>query len=109
MTKKELLEEKELIKSQIASLQYRLQAIDEAVENVDKDESYSINLDPWKKDILWQVADIFRTSPINVNYPYGYDCNTCSKCGNDCTCDGDGIDCNWAFMHYLEEELEKRY
>lgn len=32
----------------------------------------------------------------------------CEECGNECSTDGDGIDCNWAFVEYFEKELRER-
>ena len=73
------------------------------------DGTPKFDVSPWKEDILWQISDIIRVSPIiNKNYPWGYDCSICEKCGNKCTMDGDGVDCNWAFMDYFDSELKKR-
>lgn len=99
-----LIEEKKRLEERIATINSYL----EKNEDVDTNEKLVIDFAPWKKDIIWQIADIFRTSPINVHYPYGYDCNTCIDCNNECTTDGDGCDCNWAFMDYIERELIKR-
>lgn len=107
MTKEQLLKEKE-------NLEYKLSIIDRALEKSDeiKDENsthFILDTTPWHHDILWQIANIIRTSPIvNPHYPYGYDCRICRECGNECSTDGDGIDCNWAFMEYFEKELRKR-
>lgn len=60
-------------------------------------------------DLLYVIADIIRVSPIlNKNYPHGFKCEDCEKMGLECTCDGDGHDCNWAIRKYLIEELDKR-
>ncbi|MFG6378330.1 MAG: hypothetical protein K1W19_08460 [Lachnospiraceae bacterium] len=49
-----------------------------------------------------------RIPPIvNKNYPYSYDCSICKKCGNECTTDDNGIDCNWTSTEYFEKELRK--
>lgn len=58
--------------------------------------------------ILREISDIFRTSPINPHYPSGFSCDGCRNCGNKCTYDSDGDDCNYAFEDYLERELIKR-
>lgn len=58
--------------------------------------------------ILWEICDIFRTSPMNPHYPDGFSCDGCKKCGNKCTYDSDGYDCNYAFEEYIEKELIKR-
>lgn len=103
MTRKQLLKEKE-------NLEYKLSIINKELNQTDdeKIKEFILDLDPWRHDILWQIADIIRTSPIiNKNYPHGYDCNICEECGNECSTDGDGIDCNWAFMEYFEKELRK--
>lgn len=101
MTKDNLLKEK-------ANLKYKLEIIDIAL-NEENGDIVKFDTTPWHHDILWQVADIIRTSAIvNKNYPYGYDCNICQACGNKCTTDGDGADCNWAFMEYFEKELKRR-
>ena len=109
MTVLDLLREKK-------NLEDRLKAVDTALENAkyqpnNPDQlstTVTLDLAPWKNDILWQLADIVRTSPINPHYPYGYDCSACAKCEIECTTDGDGADCNWAFMSYFERELIDR-
>lgn len=104
MTKEQLLKEKE-------NLEYKLSVINKALNQIPNKNPAKFILDttPWRKDILWQIADIIRTSPIvNPNYPYGYDCGICQECGCECTTDGDDIDCNWAFMEYFEKELRDR-
>ena len=104
MTREQLLKEKE-------NLQYKLSIINKALNQVDngKIKQFIFDTTPWHHDILWQIANIVRTSPIvNKNYPYGYDCKICGECGNECSTDGDGIDCNWAFMEYFEKELRER-
>ena len=104
MKREQLLKEKE-------SLEYKLSIIDKALNQIPEENPTHFVLDttPWHHDILWQIANIIRTSPIvNKNYPWGYDCNICRECGNECTTDGDGIDCNWAFMEYFEKELRER-
>lgn len=58
--------------------------------------------------VLFEICDIFRTSPINTNYPNGFSCDACRKCNNECTYDSDGSDCNYAFEEYIEKELIKR-
>lgn len=57
------------------------------------------------KGVLREISDIFRTSPMNPNYPSGFSCNGCE---NECTYDSDSEDCNYAFEKYLEKELLKR-
>ena len=104
MTKKQLLKEKE-------NLEYKLSVINKALDQVPSENSTKFILDttPWSKDILWQIANIIRTSPIvNSHYPYGYDCGICQECGCECTTNGDDIDSNWAFMEYFEKELLNR-
>ena len=104
MTKEQLLKEKE-------NLEYKLLIINEVLNQIPNEDStrFILNTTPWHQDILWQISNIIRTSPIvNKNYPYGYDCSICKECRNECTTDGDGIDCNWAFMEYFEKELRKR-
>ena len=103
MTKEQLLKEKE-------SLEYKLSIKNKALNQVENDKTTNLVLDitPWHHDILWQISNIIRTSPIvNKNYPWGYDCGICRECGNECSTDGDGIDCNWAFMEYFEKELRE--
>lgn len=73
-----------------------------------RNATLKLNPAPWEQDILWVIADIFRTSPLNPNYPHGYDCNTCKGMGIECTCDSDGWECNFAFAKWLQEELVKR-
>jgi hypothetical protein len=104
MTKKQLLKEKE-------NLEYKLSIINKALkqDDIENQKYFILDTTPWHHDILWQIANIIRTSPIvNKNYPYGYDCNICEECGNECSTDGDGIDCNWAFVEYFEKELRER-
>jgi hypothetical protein len=106
MNKEILLKEKE-------NLEYKLSLINKALNNSEQGriqpEEFQIRFDPWRDDIIWQIANIIRTSPIvNKNYPWGYDCDICRECGNNCSCDGDGIDCNFAFMEYFERELRDR-
>lgn len=110
MTREQLLKEKE-------NLEYKLGLVNAALAESEKQPDADtdgpkrvvLDLAPWHGDILWQVADIIRTSPIvNRNYPWGYDCKICEECGNECSTDGDGIDCNWAFMEYFEKELKAR-
>lgn len=103
MTRKNLLKEKE-------NLEYKLSLINKALnQQEEKQTKIVLDLTPWHNNILWQIADIIRTSPIvNKNYPCGYDCGICRECGNKCTTDGDDEDCNWAFMEYFEKELRKR-
>lgn len=93
------------------NLEYKLSVINKAQKQVQSEDSKKLVLDisPWSKDILWQIANIIRTSPIvNLHYPHGYDCGICRECGCECTTDRDGIDCNWAFMEYFEKELRNR-
>ena len=104
MTKKQLLKEKE-------NLEYKLSILNKVLkqDNIENPKYFILDTTPWRNDILWLIADIVRTSPIvNKNYPYGYDCNICEECGNECSTDGDGIDCNWAFVEYFEKELRER-
>ena len=107
MTREQLLKEKE-------NLEYKLHLVNAALAESEKPtedgkQHVTLELWPWHGDILWQIADIIRTSPIvNPHYPYGYDCSICQECGNECTTDGDGSDCNWAFMEYFEKELRNR-
>ena len=107
MTKEQLLREKE-------NLEYKLSIVNSVLDKMGKPaegvkQHLVLDISPWHKDILWQIADIIRTSPIvNKNYPWGYDCGICQECGNECTTDGDGCDCNWAFMEYFEKELRER-
>lgn len=56
-----------------------------------------LKINPWEEDIFWVIADIFRTSPLNPHYPHGYCCKQCEAIGNECTCDSDGWECNFAF------------
>lgn len=58
--------------------------------------------------VLHEISDIFRTSSMNPHFPHGLSCDACSKCGNKCTYDSDGEDCNYAFVEYLEKELLNR-
>lgn len=102
MTKEQLLKEKE-------NLEYKLSLIDKALNQTSDNGELTLDLQPWKRDILWFIANIIRTSPIvNKNYPHGYDCKICKECGNQCSCDCDGDECNWAFMEYFEKELRRR-
>lgn len=87
MTKKQLLKEKE-------NLEYKLSIINKALnqDNIENPKCFILDTIPL----------------VNKNYPYGYDCNICEECGNECSTDGDGIDCNWAFVEYFEKELRER-
>ena len=62
------------------------------------------------ENLLWEIADIFRTTKMNPNYPYGFSCERCHKIGNKCTTNDSGIGdaCNEAIVEYLEKELAKR-
>ena len=72
------------------------------------DKKIKVNLNPWNEDIFYVIADIFRTSPMNPNYPHGYDCNKCEEMNLECLCEGDGWECNFTFAEWLKGEVIKR-
>ena len=63
----------------------------------------------YNESVIDSIVDIYRTSPINPNYPYGMDCKTCRKAGIECYIDsGDGYECNTGYVKYLEQKLAER-
>ncbi|SDB15208.1 hypothetical protein [Eubacterium oxidoreducens] len=61
------------------------------------------------ESIINSIVDIYRTSPINPNYPHGMDCKICEKAGIECYADGgDGYECNTGYVKYLEQKLTER-
>jgi hypothetical protein len=60
----------------------------------------------YDESIINSIVDIYRTSPINPNYPHGMDCEVCKKAGIECYTDsGDGYECNTGYVNYLEQKL----
>ena len=35
----------------------------------------------YNESVINSIVDIYRTSPINPNYPHGMDCEICRKAG----------------------------
>ena len=63
----------------------------------------------YNKSVIDSIVDIYRTSPINPNYPHGMDCEICEKAGIECYTDcGDGYECNAGYVKYLEQKLVER-
>jgi hypothetical protein len=61
----------------------------------------------YDESIINSIVDIYRTSPINPNYPHGMDCEVCKKAGIECYTDsGDGYECNTGYVNYLEQKLK---
>lgn len=58
--------------------------------------------------LIYEIVDIFRTTPINAHYPHGFDCNICDICGNECTCETEGYECNVAFYNFIKKQLTNR-
>ena len=63
----------------------------------------------YNESVIDSIVDIYRTSPINPNYPHGMDCEICRKAGIECYTDsGDGYECNTGYVKYLEQKLAER-
>ena len=63
----------------------------------------------YDESIIDSIVDIYRTSPINPNYPHGMDCEICKKAGIECYTDsGDGYECNTGYVKYLEQKLVEK-
>ena len=84
--------------------------VQKEVKDKMNDNKENIKLMTLHGDLLYEIADIIRTSPIiNKNYPHGYRCDDCVAMKLKCTCDSDGEDCNFAIRNYLIEQLGERW
>lgn len=63
----------------------------------------------YNESVINSIVDIYRTSPINPNYPHGMDCEICRKVGIECyTNSGDGYECNTGYVKYLKQKITER-